>query len=331
MPEISFVEWQNFVRAHPVTHLLQTGEWGELKSAFGWQAVRFVNGEIGAQVLFRKLPVGFTIGYIPKLFLNHQSIVDNKSFWLEIDKICIKHRAIFCKLEPDQWDNEKGMMLAKPWSPSPYNIQPPRTAVVNIQGSEEEIMARMKQKCRYNIRLAEKKGVKIRPWNDLYGFHRMMQITGGRDGFGVHSFEYYQCAYRLFHSIGNCELLVAEYEGRAIAALMVFACGSRAWYVYGASTDEERNRMPTYLLQWEAMRWAKDRGCQEYDMWGVPDADEAQLEAEFEARHSGLWGVYRFKRGFGGEIKRATQAIDRIYNPWLYLIYLRRMAGRESL
>jgi lipid II:glycine glycyltransferase (peptidoglycan interpeptide bridge formation enzyme) len=331
MPEIPLIEWQTFVHTHLGMHLLQTGEWGELKAAFGWKAVRIINGEVGAQVLFRKLPLGFTLGYIPKPSFINQSLIDNKPFWSEVDLICTKHRAIFCKLEPDRWENENRKLMTETWSLSRYNIQPPRTIVVDIQDSEEAIMARMKQKCRYNIRLAEKKGVTVRPWDDLYTFYKMLQLTGGRDGFGVHSVEYYQRAYQLFYPIGKCELLVAEFEGKALAALMVFACGYRAWYVYGASTDEERNRMPTYLLQWEAMRWAKARGCREYDLWGVPDEDESQLEANFENRHDGLWGVYRFKRGFGGELKRATQALDRVYYPWLYELYLKRMAGEESL
>jgi lipid II:glycine glycyltransferase (peptidoglycan interpeptide bridge formation enzyme) len=157
----------------------------------------------------------------------------------------------------------------------------------------------------------------------------MMTATGGRDNFGVHSMEYYQLAYDLFHPIGLCELLVANFENKPIASIMVFASGKRAWYVYGASSDSERNRMPAYLLQWEAIRWAKNRGCLEYDLWGIPDEDEQTLEAGFTHRNSGLWGVYRFKRGFGGEIKRSIQALDKVYMPWLYSFYLRRMAGRE--
>ena len=110
---------------------------------------------------------------------------------------------------------------------------------------------------------------------------------------------------------------------------MVFAHGKRSWYVYGASSDRERNRMPAYLLQWEAIRWAMKRGCLEYDFWGIPDENEQVLEAEFTRRTTGLWGVYRFKRGFGGEIKRSVQALDKVYMPWLYSIYLRIMSGRE--
>jgi lipid II:glycine glycyltransferase (peptidoglycan interpeptide bridge formation enzyme) len=108
---------------------------------------------------------------------------------------------------------------------------------------------------------------------------------------------------------------------------MVFAHGKRAYYLYGASTDEERNRMPTYLLQWEAIKWARSKGAEEYDLWGVPDEDEEILEENFEKRSDGLWGVYRFKRGFGGDVKRAAQALDRVYMPLLYKLYLWRIRG----
>jgi len=342
MPELSLPEWNTFLSKYPDAHILQSGEWGKLKSAFGWEAVRLASGDSGAQILFRRLPLGFTLGYLPKgpIFSNQSSVISDQSpvisdqFWAEVDAVCRARRAIFLKIEPDEWDDSP-LLLGAPRGcfakgpgvrSSPHNIQPPRTIIVDLRGSEEEILARMKQKCRYNIRLAEKKGVAVRAWDDIEAFHRMMLITSERDVFGVHSLEYYRRAYDLFHPAGMCELLVAEYEGRPLAALMVFAHGKRAWYMYGASTDEERNRMPTYLLQWEAMRWAKARGCTEYDLWGTPDEDEATLEANFETRHGGLWGVYRFKRGFGGEVRRAAGALDRVYNLPLYRLYLYRVS-----
>ena len=321
MPEVSLSDWNTFLQNQPNAHLLQTGEWGELKSAFGWEAVRVINENFGAQILFRKLPLGFTIAYIPKLAFSNQSLAFSQEFWKEVDVVCKKHRAIFLKIEPDTWQDNVSLELSS-FIISKQNIQPPRTIIVDLRGSEEDILARMKQKCRYNIRLAEKKGVTVRTWDDFDGFYKMIQITGGRDGFGVHSLVYYRRAYELFHPTGMCELLVAEYENKPLAALMVFARGKRAWYIYGASNDEVRNRMPTYLLQWEAMRWARSKGAEEYDLWGVPDEDEATLEAQFENRNDGLWGVYRFKRGFGGELKRAAQAMDRKYSPLMYRLYL---------
>jgi len=202
--------------------------------------------------------------------------------------------------------------------------------MVSLEGSEEEILARMKQKTRYNIRLAVKKGIVVSPDTNLAKFHAMLELTGARDQFGVHSLEYYRAAYDLFHPSGSCELLTAAFEGRPLASLMVFAKGDTAWYMYGASTDEERNRMPTYLLQWQAMLWAKSRGCRQYDLWGIPDLAEGELEERFTQKesHQGLWGVYRFKRGFGGDVLRSIGAVDIVYKPALYRVYQRLLSLR---
>lgn len=331
MPLVSLAEWNHFTHKLPECHILQTGEWGELKAAFGWVPFRIINGETGVQILVRSLPLDFTLAYLPK-----PMPIDNRKLWDEIESLCKSQRSIFLKVEPDEWLKDSQALtqqnnsLPPGFILSPQQIQPPRTILVNLRGSDEEILERMKQKCRYNIRLAEKKGVIIRPWNDLKGFHALMTVTSSRNGFEVHSLEYYKRAYELFHPSGMAEILMADFEGKPLAALMVFVRGKRAWYLYGASTDEERNRMPTYLLQWEAMRWAKSKGAEEYDLWGVPDEDEETLEAQFESRNDGLWGVYRFKRGFGGEVHRAMPAMDKVYNSLLYRLYLWRMAGRET-
>jgi peptidoglycan pentaglycine glycine transferase (the first glycine) len=335
MPVVNFTEWRKFLEKYPDVHILQTAEWGELKGSFGWEPVRLVSGDYGVQMLFRKLPLGFTVGYLAKPLNDERWTIDDgrsivDGLWSEIDALCRRKRAIFLKIEPDAWETDLTPGIPHPaFRISPHNIQPPRTVIISLEGSDDDILSRMKQKCRYNVRLAEKKEVTVRAWDDLDGFHRLMQVTGGRDGFGVHSLAYYKKAFELFHSAGLAELLVAEFESRPLAALMVFALGKRAYYLYGASTDEERNRMPTYLLQWRAIQWAKSRGCTEYDLWGVPDVDEATLEAQFENRHDGLWGVYRFKRGFGGQVRRAAQALDKVYMPLLYQLYLWRMGNRE--
>jgi len=333
MPLVSFTEWRNFlIEKYPNAHILQTAEWGELKSSFDWRTERIICGETGAQILFRKLPLGFTLAYIPKPVFGACFPADNDLFWRELDEICFKNQAVFLKIEPDYWeptDEQMSQSVVKYPSSflvSPHNIQPPRTIIISLEGSEEDILVRMKQKCRYNVRLAEKKGVTIRPWNDPDGFHRLVQVTGNRDGFGVHALAYYRRAYALFHPAGMAELLLAEFDGKPLAALMIFANGTSSWYLYGASNDNERNRMPAYLLQWEAMKWARQRGCTQYDLWGVPDDEDASLEAQFENRHDGLWGVYRFKRAFGGQVKRAAQALDKVYIPLLYKVYLWRSA-----
>jgi len=317
------IDWEAFRVQHPNAHLLQTAAWGELKSAFGWSVERSVAGETGAQILLRRIPIGMTFAYIAK------GPVGEKwdDLWPEVDTVCRRKHAIFLKVEPDQWADPAGMdHPPRGFRPSPHSIQPPRTLLVDLRGDVEAILGRMKQKTRYNIKLAQKKGVTVRPTADPEVFYRLMLVTGGRDQFGVHSLVYYQRAYELFHRFPcdthpSCELLLAEFEGEPLAALMVFSQGVRAWYLYGASSNEHRDRMPTYLLQWEAMRWARDRGCTEYDLWGVPDADENTLETEFAHRSDGLWGVYRNKRGFGGKLCRAAGPWDRVYSPLAYRFY----------
>lgn len=332
MPQVSLDQWNRFLQGNAEAHFLQTGEWGELKAQFGWEPVRLITGGVGAQVLFRRLLLGLHIAYIPKPHLGGAVSAGEAALWEEIDRLCADRHAIFCMVEPDEWMSDKLHVRSSGIEQPPgrtqervsrQNIQPRRTVVVNLEVAESVILDRMRPKCRYNIRLAEKKGVTIEPWDDLANFHLMMRTTSDRDGFSVHSPAYYRAAFELFHTTGMCELLVAKYQDQPLAALLVFARGKRAWYVYGASTDEERNRMPNYLLQWEAMRWARERGCIEYDLWGTPDEDEPVLETNFERRSDGLWGVYRFKRGFGGELRRAAPAMDRVYRPWLYQLYLR--------
>ncbi len=141
MPIVSLAEWNQYIQKYPNAHLLQTGEWGELKAAFGWKPVRIVSGESGVQILFRRLPLGFTIGYIPKPVISDQSV--SSQFSGELDSVCRKHRAIFLKLEPDLWADQKPDTWNLKFETSPHNIQPPRTILVDIRGSEEEILARM--------------------------------------------------------------------------------------------------------------------------------------------------------------------------------------------
>jgi peptidoglycan pentaglycine glycine transferase (the first glycine) len=329
MPVLSSSEWDSFLTGYPEAHLLQSGAWGELKSAFDWTPVRIQFGQSGAQVLFRRLPLGFSVAYVPKGPVGDCQAWE--SLWPELDRVCRQRRAVFLLVEPDAsepLDNDLQAAMQKFGQAAPP-IQPRRTVLVDLSGTEEQVLERMKQKTRYNIHLAERKGVVVKQVNDLLGFNTLMKVTGARDGFEVHSLEYYQCVFDLFSPHERCAMLVAEYEGRPLAGLMVFYRGDRAWYFYGASSDEERNRMPSYLLQWEAMRWARRHGCREYDLWGIPDEDEAVLEAHFTDRSDGLWGVYRFKRGFGGRLDRSAGAWQRVYNPLLYRLYQWRMKKRN--
>ncbi len=328
--------WDSFLQAHRHAHILQTAAWGALKSAFGWQAQAVRAGPAGALVLFRPLPLGRSLAYVPRGPLadwDDRAALDQLMGTL--DSACRAQRAIALKLEPDLPDSPSctALLAGLGFRPSPHPVQPRRTLIVDLAGSEAEVLGRMKPKTRYNIGLAAKKGVSARIGAgaaDLERFIGLIQATGQRDGFAVHAPAYYRRAYELFQPAGQCQLVLAEYAGETLAGVMVFRLGHRAWYFYGASSDRERSRMAPYLAQWEAMRWARASGALSYDLWGVPDHDEAALEAGFEHRRDGLWGVYRFKRGFGGRLVRTAGAWDRVYNPLLYAAYLAAVRLRRK-
>jgi lipid II:glycine glycyltransferase (peptidoglycan interpeptide bridge formation enzyme) len=346
--------------------MLQCSGWGTLKSAFGWQAERVglrgrrdaggplsvgrgrqdAGGPVvaggplvaGAQVLYRRLAPGMRLAYVPKgPLVDPEDEAACETLLDALHARCRARGAILLKIEPEEWEGERAAPLTHKlrtrydFSPSIQSIQPRRTIVVDLSGDEEAVLGRMKSKTRYNIRLAERKGVVVREGGgeDVAAFTRMMATTSARNEFGVHAPAYYERAYAAFDAQDMVRLFLATYEGQPIAGVMAFACGARAWYAYGASSDEQRNRMPTYAVQWAAMRWAQARGCTSYDLYGVPDEDEETLEAGFVERHDGLWGVYRFKRGFGGQVKRSVGALDYVYNKPLYWLYQRAVALRR--
>lgn len=322
--------WERFVTRYPNAHILQTGQWGALKSQFGWTAERVGltrGGELvaGAQVLYRRLPFGLgRLAYVPKGPLVDWGDEEQLAALLSLlDRAARARGVIALTLEPDLPDtpSHRERLRALGFHPASLgSVQPRRTLVVDISPDEDAILAAMKSKTRYNTRLAGRKGVTVREAAaaDLPAFHALTAATAARDHFGVHSPTYYEAAYRLFAPQGWARLLLAEVEGEAVAAAMLFALPPRSWYFYGASGDVHREKMPTYLLQWEAMRWAKSLGCATYDLYGVPDEDREKLEAEFTERRDGLWSVYRFKRGFGGRLARSVGAWERVYAPLRY-------------
>lgn len=334
--------WDTFVADHPAGHLLQTWAWGELKARFGWQAIRLALVEdehilAGTQVLFRSVLPAFSIAYVPKgPLVDWTHRPQANAFLTGLHRLCRSQHSILLKIEPHTSNSDalRDTISRYSFVVSHFSVQPPRTILVDLTPTEEDILAAMKQKTRYNIRLATRKGVTIRHGTsrDLPTFYRLMQITGQRDRFGIHSLDYFHAAFELF-TPDRAALLLAEVQGEPVAGLMVFMHGSTAYYLFGASSNAHREKMPAYLLQWEAMRWAKAHGCQNYDLWGIPDADEATLESEFVAHgesSAGLWGVYRFKRGFGGRVTRAVSTFDFVYNRPLYWIYRQWMIRRQG-
>lgn len=310
-------DWQEFCRKNDHS-LLQTAEWGELKSGFGWTQAYVISGTAGAMVLFRHLPGGLRIGYIPRGPVGS----DFTGLWPEIHALCRKNHAVFLRVEPDFWQSSPEASALEysmeGFIPSFATVQPPRTILVSLDGTEEEWLARMNQKTRYNIRLSQKKDLTVEESDDISVFHHLMQTTGSRDAFGVHSESYYRKCLDCFKENKRGRIILVSYQGKPLSALMLFIEGRRGYYLYGASSNEERNRMPNHLAQWTAMKICKAAGCTEYDLWGIPDEDEDTLEAQFQERHDGLWQVYRFKRGFGGQVLRTMGSYDYVYSSLLY-------------
>ena len=322
-------EWDDSVLRQD-GHLLQSWGWGEFKSGFGWEAERIAvrddaTGELKgtAQVLMRRLPLG-SMAYVPK-----GPVADPKDreTWVRLLRVLRDEgqarRVTFLKVEPD-WEGEHPLAQLfeeEGFRVSGQTIQPPTTIVVNLEGDEHEILRRMKPKTRYNIGLAERKGVIIREGKleDVALFYKLMVETKERDAFGIHEEEYYRGAWQFFAPDDCVRLFLAYHADEPLAGLMAFAFGSRAYYLYGASSDRHRNLMPNHLLQWRAMLWARQRGCTSYDLWGIPDeAGEDEEDMEEVLSRGGLWGVYRFKRGFGGRVVRHSPSYDYVYSPLMY-------------
>lgn len=322
-------QWDAFVASHHRAHVLQQSAWGALKAAYCWQVERVAladGGDIiaGAQLLFRRLP--FRLGAMA--YLPMGGFVTDESqwgaLWSAVDACAKRHRAAFLKWEPGIYKEGSAAPDFERFGfrPSAQTIQPPNTILIDISGSDDAILARMNQGTRRKIRQSQKNGIHYYEGAraDVSAFNAIMRETGARNVFGVHSPDYYERAYELFVP-DHAALILAEHDGDSLAGIMVFALGTTAWYLYGASSSVKRNLMASYGVQWQAIQWAKARACTTYDLWGIPDADAQTLEAQFETRSDGLWGVYGFKRGWGGEIVRSVGAWDKVYNPFIYAAY----------
>ncbi|MBK8050423.1 MAG: peptidoglycan bridge formation glycyltransferase FemA/FemB family protein [Anaerolineales bacterium] len=325
-PVATASEWRT-LRAHvPEPHVLQSWEWGEIKGQTEWHADRLAvesaAGRAAMQFLWRQ-PLGSVpvrIGYVPKgpvLDWSNLDLVDEALGAVEDHARALG--CIFVKIDPDVRDDTgQGRLVLhalerRGWRYSTDQVQFKNTAYTDVRVREEALLAGMKNKWRYNVRLAEKRGITVREAGlpDLPAFYGLYLETGQRDGFLIRPYEYYQAAWttmlRAQGDAGNPAggaLLLAEHteEEAPVAGLFLFRYGARTWYFYGASSERRRRDMPNHLLQWEALRWAQRQGCAVYDWWGAPtnpdDADDS------------MQGVWQFKQGFGAEFQSHIGAWD---------------------
>lgn len=369
--------WNSLIASLPGAHILQTWEWAHVKAQYGWEPIFRAWDEEGKQIsdfgfrnsksvsaaaliLQRTLPIGGFAArprmlYTPRgPLLNWENTLLRQQILDDLQTFARQRAAIFIKIDPDlaigtgipgQPDAQDfpcgqsvvANLTTRGWLFSGEQVQFRNTVILDLSRSEDELLSCMKQKTRYNIRLAEHRGVSVRTGthDDLGLLYQMYAETSQRDGFIIRDEKYYRTVWETFigprhegtnadHLLnsgsGNdqtansptCEPLIAEVNGEAVAAMIVFRFAGKAWYLYGMSRQAHREKMPNHLLQWEAIRRARDAGCSTYDLWGAPD--------EFN-EDDPLWGVFRFKEGLGGYVSRTLGAWDFTPNLLLYKLY----------
>ncbi len=307
-------QWDREVLLLPAPHVLQGASWGDFKARWGWSVHRFIwpgstSLRAAAQVLVRspgRLPL--PVAYVPKGPLLAEPA--DPQLWrqvlVDLTAWARERGVVVLKIDPDipaEWDAVAACWRSLGWRFSWQQIQFPNTMISDLTTGESGLLAAMKPKTRYNVRLAARRGVEVRHGGleDLPLFHELYLQTGIRDGFAVREAAYYLDIWSVWLREGRGTLILAERGGQTLAGCLPVAFGATAWFLYGASADQGREHMASYLAQWESLRWALGRGCRQYDWWGAPTV---------LAPSDRLWGVYRFKAGFGAVFRPQLGAWD---------------------
>lgn len=338
-PEQRREEWNKFVAASDYGSVLQCWEWGELKARTGWQPLPVAverNGQIAAAclVLRRTIPVlGGCLFYAPR-----GPIVDftDEPLWrellAEIRQLADRHKAVAFKIDPAICVQHQQVAVALQeagFRPRPHvgelgGTQPRYVMKVDISPDPDDLIMEFKSKTRYNIRLAGRRGVVVTAdctRDDIVEFYRMLQITAQRDGFVVRDISYFYDLWDLIIQRNLGRMFLAYVGEELVGGTIAFVLGHQIWYVYGASGNRHREKMPNYALQWEMLQWARVRGCQVFDMRGVAREIEGVAQGK-------LAGLNRFKRGFAARYVEYIGEWDLVFRPVWYKLFT---AGRPIL
>jgi len=356
-------KWNAIIKDLPGVGILQTWEWGAIKSKYGWRPEHYIwqdqSGKIkaAALILIREISLPVISKKLRMIYIPQGPLLDWSNTSLrgkvldDIREFSQGMNVLSIKVDPeviygigekiDAADSK--FLLAQEivdelkkegWLFSPQQIQFKNTAWIRLEKSENELLSAMKQKTRYNIRLAGRKGVCVREGgiSDLDKLYHMYLDTSIRDSFIIRPKEYYLDVWSKFIKAEMAVPLIAEVEEEVVAGLLLFHFGNRSWYLYGMSTDKHREKMPNYLLQWEAIKLSKKFNSRIYDLWGAPDNFDNQDR---------MWGVYRFKQGLGCEVVKRIGAYDyplskitykiiNIFIPW-FLSITRKIRKAQQL
>jgi lipid II:glycine glycyltransferase (peptidoglycan interpeptide bridge formation enzyme) len=324
---------------------LQSGFWGFFKARFGWTAHPFLadRGTGPARpllVIRRPLGPGLSFAYVPwgpelpaGTAAGAAGAASQSRLLAELAAALRKHlprSTAFIRFDPP-WYTEGAdaapPVLERPLRRAAADVQPPDTVIVALDRDEESLLMEMKPKWRYNIRLAERKGVLVQRLDEqgLEVFYTLFKETARRDGIAIHSLDYYRALFaacRDYPGGGQeARLYLAGFNGDPAAAIITLFRGDEAVYLYGASSDRNRNLMAPYLLQWRAMTDARAAGCRLYDLFGIPPNEDPGHP---------MAGLYRFKTGFGGRIIHRPGSWDLAYRPLAAGLFRAAEAFRKS-
>ena len=321
--------FDEFVAQHPAGSVLQSWEWGELRGGQHWTAHRLLardtRGAVcgAASVLSRRLPLGGSVLYLPRgpvLDFREPLVLD--AMVSALRRLGAAERALLCKIDPPVTPPDP--LVARALRARGFvvghrrghfgGLQPRFNVIVPLEGGPQAVLDRCHTKTRYNIRLAARRGVSVRLGrrDEMVDFHRLLMTTCERDGFAERALPYFLRVWDALAPAGMIELHLAERDGALLAGGVLFTLGRHAVYAYGASSNEQRDAMAPYAIQWSMLNSACARGCSLYDMTGVPK----QL-----VEGAPGYGLYRFKRGFWPEVAEFQGELDLPLEPVLYRLW----------
>ncbi len=294
---------------------MQSLAWGELQEKLGVPYWRLMNEEAGkftavALVIRREVPLGQCWLYVPRgpVIKSQVPSVENK-MQRRLEELAREQRAVFMRAEP-------AAVPRVGWQKADHDVQPAHTLVVDLDKEEEELLAEMHSKTRYNIRLAERHGVRARfsaDEKDLETFLKLAQDVAVRSPFRYHGPEHYRAMLKVLAPAGMLTLAVAEYGGQPLVVHILVEFGDTVTYVHGASGAGARNVMAPHLLMWESIKRARQRGAKHFDFFGISPPG---------ARVDHPWaGITRFKEGFGGRRENYAGAYDLVLRPGMYAAF----------
>ena len=304
-------------------HVLQTRAWGEFKRSWGWRPAYWIadsgGSEVAVLVLRRRIPGLGELWYCPK-----GPGVTNARALVEVlaDRDAMRD-AFLVKVEPElrEQDADRRAWHEAGLRKSATDVQMSRaTIIVDIDRDEDALLASFKPKCRYNIRLAGRRGVEVTPVettdSTIATMCSLMEATQERAGFYLRSPRYFAGYWELQAASGQGQLFFASWQGQVLAGVFATFLGTHGWYKDGGSIKEHSELMAPHLLQWEVMRWLRERGVRTYDLVAVPPS------AELNERHP-LYGLYRFKSGFNETVTDFVGTWDLPLRPRAYAVWER--------